>query len=124
MESQITTLGTVLLGVFYALGYLLNRRIGAENRNQKSQEMSKLGSTDFMLSLTSTASQSTSLNIHLWERISILEQRQQQNRAQIQKLLASSRKKTRRIAQLEKLVQEVKRDNVQLLSKIKHHPET
>ena len=106
MEANITTIGTILLGAFYTIGYLLNRHsskksalgLGASNFDENQ--------TEFITTLSSTASQSTSLNIQLWQRVTDLEEKQDNNQQQIEMLKQSNQQKDDRIADLETQIQE------------------
>ena len=109
MEEQITTIGTILLGAFYAIGYLLNRQ--AKQKIEQPSEVDPLDSnptqTGFLTSLSSTASQSTSLNVQLWERVASLEDQQDHNQQQIESLKLNNQEKDQRIADLEAQIRQL-----------------
>ena len=105
MEEQITTIGTILLGAFYAIGYVLDRQ--AKKKTEQPADADRLDDeqTNFLSSLSSTASQSTSLNMQLWERVTNLEDQQVDNQQQIEILKLSNQQKDQQIADLEAQIQ-------------------
>lgn len=105
MEAQITTIGTILLGAFYAIGYLLNRQSKKKGESPTQVDRFTDNQTEFLSSLSTTASQSTSLNILLWERVAVLEDLQDDNHNQLELLKVSNQQKDQRIADLEEQIQ-------------------
>lgn len=94
------------MSIFYAIGFLLNRQ--AKKKSEQSSVLDQLESnqTDFLSSLSSTASQSTSLNIQLWQRVTDLEDQQDDNQQQVELLKLSNQEKDQRIADLETQIRE------------------
>ncbi len=107
VEEQITTIGTILLGAFYTIGYVLNRH--AKKKNEQPQPVDNLDSeqTEFFSTLSSTASQSTSLNILLWQRLTSLEDLQVENEKEIELLKVDNQQKEEHIADLEAQIQQL-----------------
>ena len=105
MEEQITTVGTILLGAFYAIGYLLNRH-PKKSAKPASVEEIDLNSSESISTLSSTVSESTSLNMLLWQRITALEVQQEQNQHQIELLKLSNQQKDYQISKLEQQIRE------------------
>lgn len=114
MEEQITIVGTILLGAFYSIGYLLNQQ--AKNKVQKPQqpEEEEDESVDVLSTLSSTASQSTSLNVLLWQRLTMLEEEHETQVQEIEDLKLSHQIKDQRITDLEAQVQNISTENIQL----------
>jgi len=106
VEAQITTIGTILLAAFYAIGYLLNRQAKKNGQLHQTDKLDS-NSSEFLSSLSSTASQSTSLNMLLWERVTSLEVLQDNNQKQIELLKLSNQQKDQRIADLEQQIQQL-----------------
>ena len=109
MEEQITTIGTILIGAFYAIGYLLNRQAKKKTEQPLSIDRLEGDQANFLSSLSSTASQSTSLNMQLWQRVTSLEDQQDENQRQIEMLKLSHQRKNQRIADLEEQIQQLRK---------------
>jgi len=107
VEEQITIIGTILLGAFYALGYVLDQR--AKKKDDQPQFVDNLDGeqTEFLSTLSSTASQSTSLNVLLWQRLTSLEEFQVENEKEIELLKADNQQKEEHIADLEAQIQQL-----------------
>ena len=105
METQITTIGTILLGVFYAIGYLLNHQSKKHSQEAPYLDHFNTEQTEFLSTLSSAASQSTSLNMLLWQRLTNLEELQETSEKEIKLLKAEVQKKEEMIAGLEAQVQ-------------------
>jgi len=106
VEAQITTIGTILLGAFYAIGFLLNRHAKKNGKVSLPQKVDNQ-SSEFISSLSTTASQSTSLNMLLWERVTMLEDLQDDNQREIDMLKQNHLLKDQRIAELEEQIQQL-----------------
>lgn len=105
MEAQITTIGTILLGAFYAIGYLLNRHSKKKSESYTETDRFTENQTEFLSSLSTTASQSTSLNMLLWERVAMLEDLQDNHQQQIDLLKQRIQQKDQQISDLESQIQ-------------------
>jgi len=107
VEAQITTIGTILLGVFYAIGYVLNQQAKKHHEEVPSLDRFDSEQTEFLSTLSSTASQSTSLNVLLWQRLTSLEEFQVENEKEIELLKADNQQKEEHIADLEAQIQQL-----------------
>jgi len=107
LEEQITTIGMILLGAFYAIGYLLNRHPIKKSPIESQIATINENQADFLSSISSTASQSTSLNVLLWERIAMLEDLQDKNQREIEQLKEGIRLRNQRITHLESQIQKL-----------------
>jgi len=105
VETQITTIGTILLGAFYAIGYLLNHQSKKHRQEAPYLDHFNTEQTEFLSTLSSTASQSTSLNMLLWQRLTNLEELQEISEKEISLLKAEIQKKEEKITDLEAQVQ-------------------
>ena len=105
MEEQITIIGTILLGAFYALGYVLDQRAKKSSKTSASERLDT-EQTEFLSTLSSTASQSTSLNMLLWQRVTDLEVAQETNDKEIAWLKQEIVRKDTLISDLQNIVGE------------------
>jgi len=103
VEEQITIIGTALLGLFYAIGYVLDQRAKTSNRPSDSERL-EVEQTEFLSTLSSAASQSTSLNMLLWQRVTDLEVTQETNDKEIQRLKQEVVRKDTLISDLQNVV--------------------
>lgn len=121
MEANITTIGTILLGAFYAIGYLLNRQAKKKAALGFDSDSFDEGQTEFITTLSSTASQSTSLNIQLWQKIADLEDKLEENQQEIKILKQSNQQKDQRISDLEEQIHQIQVKNFELLTQLSQH---
>lgn len=119
MEEQITTVGTILLGAFYAIGYLLNRQAKKKGEPQTDNASLDSDQTVFLSTLSSTASQSTTLNIKLWQKVTELEELLEDNQQQIKVLKRSNQDKDQRISDLEEQIHQIRLKNTELITQVK-----
>lgn len=118
MEANITTIGTVLLGAFYAIGFLLNRQSKKKTTLGFSSNSPNEEHAEFITTLSSTASQSTSLNIQLWQKIADLEDKLEENHQEIEMLKFSNQQKDQRISDLEEQIHQIQLKNSELLGQL------
>jgi len=106
---------SIPLGAFYTIGFLLNRHT-KKNTNSTQVDVVEKQSSEFISTLSSTASQSTLLNILLWECVAMLEDLLDKNQHQIKLLKDSVQLKNQQIADLETQIQQIQSQKRQVIA--------